>query len=56
MSKKDNLSLDTQILLLKQVKQTKDIKDQIHKLEMTKEFGDSYDPDTDWWPNKYPDM
>lgn len=21
-----------------------------------KEHGEAYDPETDWWPNKYPDM
>lgn len=21
-----------------------------------KEYGRYYDPETDWWPNKYPDM
>lgn len=24
--------------------------------KMIKEHGDDYDPEADWWPNKYPDM
>jgi hypothetical protein len=54
------VNIDTQILLLEQANQTKDVKEQIKKLQRIKagyaNHGKDYDPKTDWWPNKYPDM
>lgn len=38
------------ITLAKTEKEAERIKERI------REHGDLYDPETDWWPNKYPDM
>lgn len=38
------------ILMAKTKKEADKIKEKI------REHGDDYDPENDWWPNKYPDM
>lgn len=56
MKKIDKMLLQNQLVILQSLKKTKAVKEQIQKTSKLLEWGDSYEPDTDWWPNKYPDM
>lgn len=56
MTKLEKITLGTQLALLQAAKQTRQVKAQIRKVKKMIEWGEAYDPDTDWWPNKYPDM
>jgi hypothetical protein len=56
MKKHDKVILECLVLLLKSLKQTNAVKKQTQKAEKLIKWGDAYDPERDWWPNKYPDM